>query len=269
MHNFKIKLIAEIGWNHMGDIELAEKMIQSAALNGADICKFQSWNEKNLKSGDWDKDGRREIYKKAQLSIDDHKKLIQICKSYDVEFLTSVFNIKDIQFLKELNLKMIKIPSTEVYDLRLIEKCISTFNKVLISTGASYWNELEALSKNIDLSKAVFMHCVSSYPCPIEKVNLPRLLLMKNFTNNFGYSGHFTGIDDAIAAICLGAIFVEKHFTIDRSLAGRDNKFALLPDEFKQIRDFAYGYRVMNEDCGLEIQSCEMDYRKHQKGRWG
>ena len=268
MHNFKIKLIAEIGWNHMGDIELAEKMIQSAALNGADICKFQSWNEKNLKSGDWDKDGRREIYKKAQLSIDDHKKLIQICKSYDVEFLTSVFNIKDIQFLKELNLKMIKIPSTEVYDLRLIEKCISTFNKVLISTGASYWNELETLSKNIDLNKAVFMHCVSSYPCPIEKVNLPRLLLMKNFTNNFGYSGHFTGIDDAIAAICLGAIFVEKHFTIDRSLAGRDNKFALLPKDLNKLNLFRKNFCQMNIDLGKDLQECEKDTYQNYRGRW-
>ena len=84
----KINLIAEVGWNHMGDMTLAKQMIESAAKNGADICKFQTWSESNLIPGVWDSDGRREIYKKAQLSKENHQNLIDICNSNNVEFLT-------------------------------------------------------------------------------------------------------------------------------------------------------------------------------------
>ena len=86
-----IILIAEIGWNHLGNLDLAEKMIIEAAKNGADICKFQSWDPADLKEGDWDNDGRKEIYKKAALSFDDHHKLKSICDKYSVTFMTSIF----------------------------------------------------------------------------------------------------------------------------------------------------------------------------------
>ena len=94
----KINIIAEIGWNHLGDMQLA-KMIDVASRNGADICKFQSWRESNLKSGSWDNDGRREIYKKAQLTESQHYELKEYCELNNVNFLTSIFNIND-QFLK-------------------------------------------------------------------------------------------------------------------------------------------------------------------------
>lgn len=266
--NNKIKIIAEIGWNHMGDMTLAEKMIASAASNGADICKFQTWSEKNLKSGQWDKDGRRDVYKKAQLSKDDHYLLKEVCKKNNVEFLTSIFNYNDINFLKELNSKIIKIPSHEIYNIELIKKCIDSFDLTLISTGASKKEEIEYLQNNLDLTKSVFMHCVSSYPCPADKVNLPRLNYMKKFTNNIGYSGHFEGIDDAIAAICLGAVYVEKHFTIDKNLDGRDNKFALLPEDLKKISIFRNNYQNMSMDRGIDLQESEKDTFNNYRGRW-
>ena len=94
----KCELIAEIGWNHMGDMGLAEKMILEAAKSGVDYCKFQTWKVKNLKNGPWDSDGRLEIYNKAELSDQDHLTLVELCKKHDVKFLTSVFNINDIKF---------------------------------------------------------------------------------------------------------------------------------------------------------------------------
>ena len=97
----KINLIAEVGWNHMGDIALAEKMIKLAKKSGADYCKFQTWSEKNLKPGPWDTDGRREIYKKAGLTEEKHHLLKKICESEKVNFLTSVFNMKKpLNYLK-------------------------------------------------------------------------------------------------------------------------------------------------------------------------
>ncbi len=263
-----IKLIAEIGWNHMGDMKLAEKMIIQAAKSGADICKFQTWSETNLKPGQWDNDGRRDVYKKAQLSEQDHYFLKDVCIENKVDFLTSIFNHKDINFLKELNSSMIKIPSHEIYNKSLIKDCIASFDLTLISTGASKQNEIETLKNDLDISKCVFMHCVSSYPCPADKVNLPRLKYMKKFTEKIGYSGHFDGIDDAIAAISHDAVYIEKHFTIDKNLEGRDNKFALLPEDMKKISDFRYNYQNMLMDRGIDLQESEKDTYNNYRGRW-
>ena len=271
MNNTKIKdinIIAEIGWNHMGDMKLAKQMIESAAKNGADICKFQTWSESNLKPGAWDSDGRREVYKKAQLNKENHQNLIDICNSNNVEFLTSIFNITDLDFLTKLNSKMIKVPSHEIYNIELIKKCVENFDLTLISTGASYKKEIENISNNIFLEKAIFMHCVSSYPCPANKVNLPRLEYMRNFTKQIGYSGHFHGIDDAIAAICCGATYIEKHFTIDNNLDGRDNKFALLPKDLNKLNLFRKNFCQMNTDLGKDLQECEKDTYKNYRGRW-
>ena len=206
--NTKIKIIAEIGWNHMGNMQLAEKMIKSASKNGADICKFQTWNVKKLKPGPWDNDGRREIYKKAELTEEKHKVLQKICKKNKIEFLTSIFNTDDIGFLSKLNNKIIKIPSHEIGNIDLIKKVEKKFKTILISTGASKWNEILKIIKNLNKKKIVLMHCVSSYPCPFDRINLQRLKSLSKF-NRVGYSGHLQGIDDAISAISMNALYVE------------------------------------------------------------
>lgn len=263
-----IKIIAEIGWNHMGNMDLAEKMIISAASSGVDICKFQTWSESNLTDGSWDDDGRRAIYKKAQLSQGNHHFLKNICEKNSVQFMTSVFNKNDLEFLSELNMNAIKVPSHEVYNLELIQATIRDYENVLISTGAAKWIEVKNICDSVDLNKITLMHCVSTYPCPPEKINLPRMVELKKITKAVGYSGHYPGIDDAIAAMCHGAIIVEKHFTIDQDLPGRDNKFAILPDEMKNLCDFRDNYEKMNIDLGLDLQGCEVDTFENYRGRW-
>lgn len=262
------KLIAEIGWNHMGDMKLAKKMIEEAKKSGADICKFQTWSEKNLKPGPWDEDGRREIYIKAELSKDDHIFLKKICEDVSVEFLTSIFNIEDIDFLKDIGLNKIKIPSHEVNNHDLISECLKNFDKVFISTGASTWEEIVHIKDSYDLNKILFMHCVSSYPCDSDKINFPRMKKLKEFNGKVGYSGHFMGVEDALIAISKGADYVEKHFTIDRDLPGRDNKFAILPSEMEQISTFIRNFTEMNIDRGLDLQDCEKDTFENYRGRW-
>ena len=103
-----VLLIAEIGWNQFGDINLAKKMIKSAYESGANYAKFQTWSVKRLKKGSWDEDGRREIYNKAELSREDHVELIKYCKSIGIEFLSSVFSIEDAMLLKSLGVKEVK-----------------------------------------------------------------------------------------------------------------------------------------------------------------
>ena len=128
----------------------------------------------------------------------------------------------------------------------------------------AFENNLES----IDYNKLVFMHCVSTYPCSLDKINLPRMEKLKQFNNIVGYSGHYAGIDDAIAAICHGATLIEKHFTIDQDLPGRDNKFAILPEQIKALAEFRNNYLQMNLDLGLDLQECEMDTYENYRGRW-
>jgi N,N'-diacetyllegionaminate synthase len=264
----RVKIIAEIGWNHMGDMNLAEEMISSAAESGADICKFQTWSEKHLKSGAWDGDGRREIYKKAQLTEDDHLFLVEVCKKHSVGFLTAVFNSIDIPFLSKLNPSMVKIPSHEVYNLDLIKACTNRFETVYVSTGAADWKEILDITNSVDMDKVTLLHCVSAYPCPAGMVNLPRIEALKTIAERVGYSGHFHGIDDAIAAICQGITIVEKHFTIDNELPGRDNQFAILPIQMKTLSEFRDNFVEMKSDMGRNKQDCERDTFDNYRGRW-
>jgi len=268
MDKNEIKIIAEIGWNHMGDMDLASKMIISAAENGADICKFQTWSESKLKAGPWDHDGRREIYKKAELSKDDHHYLKQVCENNDVQFMTSIFDIGDLDFLNSLNMNIIKIPSHEVYNLELIMAVAEKFDTIIISTGAAKWDEVVKISEKVNPEKIVLLHCVSTYPCPMDNINFPRMEKLKEYSKTIGYSGHYSGIDDAIIAICKGASFVEKHFTIDQNLPGRDNKFAILPEQMRAISDFRDDYKKMYKDLGLDLQESEMDTYQNYRGRW-
>jgi len=201
-----MKIIAEIGWNHMGDMDLAKKMISLAAENGADICKFQTWSEKDLKPGPWDTDGRREIYKKAQLSNEQHIELKDYCSTKNIIKLNS--------------------------------------------------------------KKIILMHCVSTYPCEPKLVNFPRMEKIKKYSTVFGYSGHLSGIEDAMIALVKGASYVEKHFTIDKNLPGRDNKFAILPNDLKKLSNFRDQIKEMNIDNGLDLQECEKDIFNNYRGRW-
>ncbi len=265
----KINLIAEIGWNHLGNIKLAEKMIKSAKNNGADYCKFQTWSVKYLNNGPWDLDGRKQIYKKAELTDEKHYKLLKICKKNKIKFLTSIFNINDVKFLKKINSKIIKIPSHEIYNLKLINECLLNFDKVLISTGASKWKEILNIKKLKNFKKkAVLMHCVSSYPCDDKNVNLKRIYDLKRLTSNLGYSGHASHIHDGILAITMGANYIEKHFTIDKKLPGRDNKNAILPQDLKNIANFRDKYTQMLIYRGKDFQTCEKDIYHNYRGRW-
>ena len=129
-------------------------------------------------------------------------------------------------------------------------------------------SELKQIFTEIKKEKIIPMHCVSSYPCDIEKINMKRLLALKELSNTVGYSGHLSGIEDSILAITYGATYIEKHFTIDNDLPGRDNKFAILPNTLKSLVDFRNKYNQMNIDLGLDLQESEMDTYKNYRGRW-
>ena len=113
------------------------------------------------------------------------------------------------------------------------------------------------------------MHCVSSYTCNPENINLPKISELRKISNIYGYSGHLQTIDDAISAISLGCSYVEKHFTIDKSLPGRDNQFAILPKDLKNLSNFRDIFEKMNINKGSDFQDGEIDIIENYRGRWG
>lgn len=263
-----IKTIAEIGWNHCGDMELAKKMILAAKESGATYAKFQSWSVDRLKPGAWDEDGRREIYEKAELTEERHIELINYCDEVGIEFMSSVFSIKDAELLVKLGVTAVKIPSFESRNHELIQYCDQNFRTVYMSTGTSTYEEIARSVEFVKFSDFYLLHCVSTYPCKPNQANLLRMVLLKNLNFPVGYSDHIQGVESAKVAIGEGAVVVEKHFTIDNDLPGRDNKFAILPEQMKDLTDYIEMREDMYISHGDDYQQSELDSRLNYTGRF-
>jgi len=262
------KIIAEIGWNHMGDIKLANQMMFDAKQSGADFVKFQTWSVDRLKNGSWDSDGRREIYEKAELTFENHKLLKQFADGLGVTFFSSVFSIEDADLLSKIETDYVKIASTESRNYDLLEHVNDMFDNIIVSVGTATFGEVKKILDYIDEDKLTLMHCVSSYPCNYENANLPKINKLKELTSNVGYSDHTLGVLSSIASIEYGVTMIEKHFTIDNNLPGRDNQFAILPEELKSLKNYIELRDVMNVDKGDGHQECELDARENYSGRW-
>jgi N,N'-diacetyllegionaminate synthase len=173
----------------------------------------------------------------------------------------------------ELGIDSIKIPSHESYNLNLHKFCISNFKNVYASLGACSENELNKLiTLYKDKPSETYlnaMHCVSSYPCKNDNLNLPRLNHLKKNFQSVGLSDHTGSIFSGSVAVGIGATVIEKHFTIDNNLPGRDNKFALEPDNFKAYCGGIREAEEMMHFKGLDSLDVESDIIKNYRGRWG
>ena len=265
-----MEVIAEIGWNHMGEEDLAKKMISAASSSGANTVKFQYWNPQYLVPGAWDEDGRREIYEKAKLNEKKIISLKELAENNNVNFLISVFGTKGAELIKNLGIENIKIPSHETTNEKLIKFCSNNFKKIYFSAGASTVEEIKTASNILESGNAdyIFMHCVSSYPCTDDKANLSRLSWLREFTDKIGFSDHTLSTVIPALSVFYGCEVIEKHFTTDKDLPGRDNKFALDPNEFKEmvINIKAATDSLINH--GLNYQDIEKDTVENYRGRW-
>ena len=264
------ELIAEIGWNHMGDMELASRMVMAAKVAGADYAKFQIFSTKNLKSGPWDTDGRRDIYEKAQLSVRDIQRLMKVCEDSRIKFMSSVFSVDDAKVLASVDVRDVKIPSSEIRNENLISFCNDHFDHVFMSTGTATIEEIDRAILLIDKADLTLFHCVSCYPCPMEKANLPRINTLKQGypTADVGYSDHTEGVLAAKMALEYGISHIEKHFTTNKELPGRDNKFAINPTELRDLRYYMDERDKAMINHGMDYQSCESEMREVYSGRW-
>jgi N,N'-diacetyllegionaminate synthase len=265
------EVIAEIGWNFLGDLKLASRMIVEAKKAGADTAKFQLWNPKTLKSGSWDLDGRRQIYEKAALSDESVVFLIEQCEELSLKSLFSVFTINDAQRLATLNIESVKLPSHESYNIDLHEFCAGEFTSIYASMGACSEEEFTAVADIYSSYRGYVcgMHCVSSYPLDVAKSNLCRLTWIKEAFDHVGYSDHTKSTVVPALAVAQGASVIEKHFTVSNSLPGRDNQFALEPEGFQLMVENIRLAEQALEFHGRGFQECEKDTVDNYRGRWG
>ncbi len=249
MKKNKTIIIAEIGVNHNGDINLAKKLIDVAKKSGADFVKFQTFKTENLvckntKATQYQRHNlgkntsQFNFLKKLELSENDYKKIIQYCKKKNITFLSSPFDLESLNLLFRLKIFNIKVASGEINNYIFLKNLAKKAKKIFISSGMSTLNEvsqaIKILIKNGAKRKNItILHCHTDYPTQLIDVNLFAMKTMKKkFNINVGYSDHTTGSETAIAAVALGAKVIEKHITLNKNMRGPDHKASMEPKIF-------------------------------------
>jgi N,N'-diacetyllegionaminate synthase len=242
MNKGKVAIIAEIGSVHDGSFGNAMKAIEAAAGCGATIVKFQTHisEAETLRNAPmppyFKGEPRYEYFKRTGFSLIQWKQLFAHCKECGVDFLSSPFSLEAVDLLEEVGAPAYKIPSGEVTNLPLMEKIAATGKTVYLSSGMSNWEEIDAavaaLKKGGPL---IVMQCSSAYPCPADKVGLNIMVEMASrYRVPVGYSDHTLGIAASVAAVALGAVVVEKHFTFSKLMYGSDARNSMEPEDFKK-----------------------------------
>lgn len=272
----KVLIIAEAGVNHNGDINLAKKLIEQAAKAGADVVKFQTFKANSCVSVSAKKakyqlettakeESQLEMIKKLELSYESHFELMKHCKKHGIAFLSTPFDLESVEFLRGLDLPYFKIPSGEITNFPYLKAVAKCKKKVLLSTGMANLGEIEAaleiLRKN-GTRNITLLHCNTEYPTPFEDVNLNALKTLKEaFKLEVGYSDHTEGIVASLGAVALGAVVIEKHFTLDKTMEGPDHRASL---EFEELRALCKGIRELEKALGSGIKKASKSEAKNK-----
>lgn len=271
----KVHIIAEAGTNHNGKYETARKLLDVAAIAGADSVKFQIIYPDGLYLPKFFENGQylaNEVFHKrthTMLSDNDYRMLAADCVAKGIEFSASVFDRRGIDLLEELDVSYIKIASCDLNNSHLLVEAAERGRRLIISTGMASLGEIEqAVSHVISTGNTniVLMHCVSVYPCPTENMNLHFLdVLKKAFGFPVGLSDHTEKSLAGAIAISMGVEWIEKHLTLERQAEGFDHSYAMEPDNFIE---FVKDMRIATESCrrhNIKLQPAEMAVRKNAR----
>jgi N,N'-diacetyllegionaminate synthase len=246
-------IIAEIGINHNGSFNRLAELIKKAKISGANAVKFQLYTTRTLARKEDKK--KYKLFKKRpretlfqmweRLKIKKNWliKIKKLCKTNKIDIGFSVFDEKSFFLAKEIKPNFIKIASSEINNYYLLKKISKARIKIFISTGMANLSEIKNVKKIFKKKKIFLLHCVSLYPTKLTEINLKRMIKLKKFTNNIGFSDHTIGIASSITAITMGAKVIEKHFTLDKNEQGPDHACSCNPDEMKEICNFAKNYQ--------------------------
>ncbi|MFM8322672.1 MAG: N-acetylneuraminate synthase family protein [Chloroflexota bacterium] len=242
-------VIAEIGVNHNGFLDLALKLIDVAVEAGADAVKFQKrkldqlYAKKYLENANAGEKTLRYLLpylQKSELSDDDYDRIVEHCRARGITFLASAFDRESADFLEDLGVPAYKVASADLTNLPLLDHLAAKGKPLILSTGMSHMHEVEVTVDFLKERRAEFalLHCNSTYPAAFEDINLRFMDKLRCFGVPVGYSGHERGIAVSTVASALGASIIERHLTIDRTMDGPDHAASLEPQGFqKMVRD--------------------------------
>lgn len=260
--NKKAVIVAEISANHGQNFNRAVSLIKKAAESGADAVKFQVYTPDTMtidvdnkyfriKHPEWGGQTLYQLYKRAYTPWSWFKKLKKIAGSSGVEFFATAFDKTSVDFLEELGVGVHKVASFELTDLGLIEYMAKTKKPLILSAGMATALEIKqaiATAKRNQVKQVALLKCVSSYPARAEEMNLRTIADMKKrFQVPVGLSDHSMGIEASLAAVTLGAVMIEKHFTLSRKTKTPDSFFSMEPEEFKSL---VRGIRLTEKSLG-------------------
>jgi len=231
----EVFIISEIGINHEGDVNLCAKMIKESVKAGADAIKLQTIDadENYLKDSI-----SYSLFKKAWLTKEETSNMFDYARSLGLQPFTTVGDFKTLEWVKRLKPKIYKISSGLITHIPLIKKISSLKETIIISTGTANKRDLDIALGFIKINKkkTILLHCVSIYPTPYHQANLSKISkLRKTYKLPVGYSDHVLGFNASIAAVNLGCMVIEKHFTLDKNRKSFDHRISLEPDEFKDM----------------------------------
>jgi len=241
-----IKIIAEIGINHNGNMNFCKKLIDVAVDSGADCVKFQKrdidqvYTQEFLnapRESQWGTT-QREQKLGLEFSADEYQEIENYCREKGVEWFASAWDINSQKFLRQFNSKYNKVASAMIVYLELLEEIASEGKHTFISTGMTTYEDIEAAVNIFRKAGCSFelMHTISTYPMKVENANLRMInTLREKFKCDVGYSGHENGLAVSNAAAALGITSLERHITLDRSMYGSDQSASLEPSGFKQL----------------------------------
>lgn len=272
MHDGRVEIIAEAGVNHNGSLELALRLIDEAARAGADTVKFQTFRSEKVITKHAPKaayqqrttgteQSQLDMVRALELNAAAHEKLIARCRERNIRFLSTPFDEESVDLLQQLGLDRLKVPSGEITNLLLLRKVAHTGLPVILSTGMSTLDDIEAALQVLPRERVTLLHCTTEYPAPLDDVNLRAMLTMRErFGLPVGYSDHTDGIAVPLAAVALGATVIEKHFTLDRNMPGPDHQASLEP---AALAEMVRGIRAVEKALGSPEKRVAASERKN------
>ena len=237
-------VIAEIGINHNGDVDLAKRLISVAVAAGCDAVKFQKrtvdvvYTQKELATprpnpfGDTNGDLKNGL----EFEADDYKEIASFCKSVKIPWFVSPWDENAVDFMEQFDTPVYKIASASLTDDNLLRHVRATGKPVVASTGMSTYEEIDHAVEVLGKQNLILMHTTSTYPAKYEQLNLRAIPAMRErYGVPVGYSGHETGIPTSVAAAVLGACSIERHITMDRAMWGSDQSASLEPNGISRL----------------------------------
>lgn len=273
-------IIAELSANHNGNIERAFETIKAAHESGAHAIKIQTYTadtmtidcdneEFMIRGGLWDGYKLYDLYKWAETPFEWHKAIFDYAESIGITIFSTPFDETAVDLLESLNTPAYKIASFEATDLPLIRYVASKGKPMIMSTGMCSEQEIEdavKAAREAGCKELVLLHCISSYPAPIDQANLTQMPnLAARFNSLPGLSDHTLGTTASVAAVALGACVIEKHFTLSRQDKGPDSEFSIEPNELRRLcKDTCDAWSSLGR-IGYERQQAELSSKRYRR----